>query len=229
MKPFSRYGVGVLMTGLAFLVGTETCRAEQKEEKVKVLIAKQTIPQYTFIKEQDRATLFDEVEVPKIAVSEDAILAERFNEDVKERTLLVRLSKGKYLAKSDLSGMLQKRLEHLLKEGERAFSIKVAPESAVGGYVMPGDKVDVIATFTRDRENAFAGIVLEAVEVLAVFGEVGKDDSLERADSITLRLKPEEVLILAYYADSGTLRLAKRRADDATRSDPNRRTFKPKH
>jgi pilus assembly protein CpaB len=60
--------------------------------------------------------------------------------------------------------------------GERAISISYTETKGVGGHIVPGDRVDVLAVFSRDNTATKldeAKIILQNVEVLAVGVDTG--------------------------------------------------------
>lgn len=70
-----------------------------------------------------------------------------------------------------------------LKEGERAVAIKVDEVAGVGGYVQPGDHVDVLLFAHDDRDmkrNSVAQVVLSDLRVIS-FGD-SIDDNTEKVD-----------------------------------------------
>jgi pilus assembly protein CpaB len=107
-----------------------------------------------------------------------------------------------------------------LEPGMRAMAIAVSTESAAGGFILPGDRVDVIVTVEFDN-NATEGetgpkfaseIVLQNVKVLAV------DQSTRAADdqqavvgaTATLEVRPGDTETLALAKAAGTLSLVLR-------------------
>ena len=77
----------------------------------------------------------------------------------------------------------------LLEPGMRAVSINVSPESSAGGFILPGDSVDVILTYEGDGDGAAAtktGTILENVQVLAVDQTYEEESEAVVADTITL-------------------------------------------
>jgi pilus assembly protein CpaB len=60
-------------------------------------------------------------------------------------------------------------LSFVVPAGMRAFSIQVSEESSVGGLILPGDLVDVIALFDEDLVGIDKAVtLLQGVEVLAI-------------------------------------------------------------
>jgi pilus assembly protein CpaB len=63
-------------------------------------------------------------------------------------------------------------LSFVLPSGMRAFSITVSEESSVGGLILPGDLVDIIAIFQADLVGVDKAVtLLQNIEVLAVAQE----------------------------------------------------------
>ena len=79
-------------------------------------------------------------------------------------------------------------LAGVIAEGKRAVTIPVNAVDGVGGFVQPGDLVDLILT-TEDRETGeqSADIIMEAVKVLSVDQQVGeRSETASIAQSVTL-------------------------------------------
>lgn len=107
-----------------------------------------------------------------------------------------------------------------LEPGMRAMAIAVSTESAAGGFILPGDRVDVIVTveFENNGTEGQRGpkyaseIVLQNVKVLAV------DQSTRAADdqqavvgaTATLEVSPRDTETLALAKAAGTLSLVLR-------------------
>lgn len=59
-------------------------------------------------------------------------------------------------------------LSALVKPGMKAVTIRVNDVEGVGGFVLPGDRVDVVLTRQTDKEKASTEVVLQNVRVLAI-------------------------------------------------------------
>jgi pilus assembly protein CpaB len=67
---------------------------------------------------------------------------------------------------------IEQGLSFVIPQGMRAFSISVNETSAVGGLLLPGDRVDIIAVFDeQDFDFNKALTLLQKIEVLAVAQE----------------------------------------------------------
>lgn len=103
----------------------------------------------------------------------------------------------------------------VIPEGKRAVSVRVNEVIGVAGYVLPGTKVDVLATAspTERREDMTTKLVLSNVQVLAAGtkleqdGEQGKPVSV---NVVTLLVTPEESEKLTLGATEGKIQLALR-------------------
>lgn len=117
-----------------------------------------------------------------------------------------------------------------LNSGMRAMSVAITAESGAGGFVLPGDQVDVILSHDITRSlprtmqdfGSDAGVVkhaaetvLENVRVLAVDQTVSKNADGEAvvAKTATLEVTPENAQVLALAANMGSLSLSLRSLD----------------
>ncbi|MCV6595411.1 MAG: Flp pilus assembly protein CpaB [Silicimonas sp.] len=101
-----------------------------------------------------------------------------------------------------------------LGKNTRAMAIKVNAQTAVGGFVTPGDAVDVVLTQGR-------GVQLRAVTILQNIRIIGVDqqadvlnDATNIAKTVTVEVTPEQGQKLALAQKAGTLSLSLRTLDD---------------
>lgn len=98
----------------------------------------------------------------------------------------------------------------------RAMAIKVDAETAVGGFVTPGDNVDVVLTQGRD-ETLRAVTILQNIRVVAVDQDYDENnDQPGVAATVTVEVSPEQGQKLALAQKAGTLSLSLRTLDEAT-------------
>lgn len=103
---------------------------------------------------------------------------------------------------------------------KRAMSVKVDKVIGVSGYILPGHRVDVLATVSYKEKEAvpITKTILENVLVLAVGSDVDDKSKKEKpvgADVITLEVTPEEGEKLALASTQGKIQLALRNYVDA--------------
>lgn len=125
-----------------------------------------------------------------------------------------------------------------LEPGMRAMAIAVTVESAAGGFILPGDRVDVVYTAEVDRSGVeggaskqmVAGTVLQNVKVLAIdqSTRAGDDEQAVVGATATLEVGPQDAEILAQAKAQGELSLSLRSyADTAGPSGSVRRASRP--
>jgi len=118
-------------------------------------------------------------------------------------------------------------LSTLIPAGYRAFTIRVSDVTGVAGFLLPGSRVDVHATFETEvpaergtglRKITMTRTILQDIEVLAAGGvqEVGKKQSGRTVPVVTLLLTPEQSDKVALASSTGTLWLSMRNARDKT-------------
>lgn len=103
-----------------------------------------------------------------------------------------------------------------LSAGMRAISIAVSPVSSAGGFILPGNRVDIIQTQNLGGKPT-AVIILSNVRILAVDQNTeqpaGKPTNNDM-HAVTLELSPEDATLLAQRQVSGALSLALRPLSD---------------
>lgn len=106
-----------------------------------------------------------------------------------------------------------------IPEGMRAVSVRVDEVVGVAGFVLPGTRVDVLATVVpgTDRRQTTTRIVLQNVRALAADQQHQQDiDGEPRyVTVVTLLLTPEEAEILTLAATEGRIQLALRNTLDS--------------
>ncbi|MFH1771288.1 MAG: Flp pilus assembly protein CpaB [Candidatus Omnitrophota bacterium] len=105
-------------------------------------------------------------------------------------------------------------LSQTVPPGYRAITIPVDKISAIEGLLRPGDKVDIIGTFslpTGSGQNAPVVVnVFQNVKILATNKNISPYQQSTSIDTITLSLKPENVKVLTYMLEWSKLRLVLR-------------------
>jgi pilus assembly protein CpaB len=122
-------------------------------------------------------------------------------------------------------------LPPIIPQGLRAVSVRVNEVIGVAGYVLPGTRVDVVATAnpTNDRGDVTSKVVLTNVQVLASgtkLEQQGDDKSKPQAVTVvTLLVSPEEAERLTLASTEGKIQLALRNPLD--QSAPSTPGVKP--
>jgi pilus assembly protein CpaB len=112
-------------------------------------------------------------------------------------------------------------LSAVVPPGYRAMTVKVNEVIGVGGFVQPGDRVDVLATIDQGpfRSDPVSHCVLEDITVLTVGEKIQRESKGGRAKQhkvkvVTLQLKPAQAEILALASMEGQVVLSLRNQAD---------------
>ncbi len=143
------------------------------------------------------------------------------------------LLKGRALTRADVMARSARGgLTFVIPESMRAATVALDPITGVAGFIQPGDRVDVLATFVQ-AEMTVTKTILQDVQVLAmgritsrpspkkaVATDEGAEKEGEEAPAIqevtsaTVAVTPHEAQILILSASKGTIAMVLRARDD---------------
>ncbi|MEZ5814155.1 MAG: Flp pilus assembly protein CpaB [Alphaproteobacteria bacterium] len=203
------------------------------EAKVEVLVASKDLGIGRELKDGDTRWQ----EWPKSSVFPGAVL--RKGEESAEKALEGRLArdiaKGEPVLKSALLGQAKGNMVAAsLEPGQRAMAIEVSASSMVGGFIGPGDFVDVILTYKEsvraadedgpqvarmidlNLDKLATETILQNVKVLAVDqrAERPEDDKIKVGKTVTVAVGAEDAERLSLASELGELTLALRAVGD---------------
>ena len=150
--------------------------------------------------------------VPPGAITDLELLIAKTGQPMRRATRP--LSQGELILASKVSNFGEKvTIVQSLGPNARAMAIKVDAETAVGGFVTPGDTVDVVLTQGRE-ESMRAVTILQNIRILGV-DQVSDEnrDQPEIARTVTVEVSPEQGQKLALAQKAGTLSLTLRTLD----------------
>jgi pilus assembly protein CpaB len=121
------------------------------------------------------------------------------------------------LASTDAGG----GLPPAIPPGLRAISVRVNEVIGVAGYVLPGTRVDVVATVspTGSSSDIMSKVVLTNVQVLAAGTKIERNGDRDKpmpVSVVTLLVDPEEAERLTLASTEGKIQLALRNPLDKT-------------
>lgn len=127
---------------------------------------------------------------------------------------------GEVLLQSKVSAPGDKvTIVHKLGENTRAMAIKVDAVTAVGGFVTPGDFVDIVLT-QGAREEMRAVTILQNIRVIGVDQTSEElNEAPEVARTVTVEVTPEQGQRLALAQQAGLLSLTLR-TPEASEDEP---------
>ncbi len=149
-----------------------------------------------------------------------------------QRFVLKAMERNEPVLNTKITGSGQRAtLSASLTEGMKAITIRVNDVLGVAGFVLPGDRVDIMLTRSRRGAEAvsepYVDVLLQSVKVLAIdqSADDRKDDPLV-VKSITLEVNTEQAQMLILGSSVGTLSLALRNVmSDKTSEDTRRVTL----
>lgn len=110
-------------------------------------------------------------------------------------------------------------LSSMIGGERRAITIRVNDVLGVGGFVLPGDRVDVLLTRSAANEIPATDILLQNVKVLGIDQEASdKKEAPMVARAVTLEVSAEEAQRITLGTQVGTLSLALRNLADTAES-----------
>ncbi len=109
----------------------------------------------------------------------------------------------------------------ILPAGMRAIAVRISAQNTAGGFILPGDRVDVVKTVSQQGSTDAAAenvssTILTNVKVLAIDQTVSEKEgeSVVVGKTATLELDPGQVELITAAEASGTLSLALRSIAD---------------
>lgn len=102
-------------------------------------------------------------------------------------------------------------LSSVIDNNMRAMTIRVNDVNGVAGFVLPGDRVDILITREPERNNPITDILLQNIQVLGVDQDANeKRDKPQVARAVTLEVTSEQAQKLTLASTVGSLSLSLR-------------------
>ncbi len=151
-------------------------------------------------------------------------------EEANGRAVFVPLVKGEPLLEAKLASKDAGRgLAAMIPKGMRAFTIRTSHVSAgVGGFIMPGNKVDILLTTTGSGPHDTTGggattTLLQNIEILAIAQLLDAPDTNamnpKDMNNVTLLVTPDQAAKLDLGMNKGMLHLTLRNPEDDLEAD----------
>lgn len=227
--------IAMIVAGLVYLVLNAKTRAPEptQPQTATVLVASTDISAYETIVPDMLGTKqvkVEEAPAGHLSATEQAI-GKIARVDINTDQVLTQSNVGPRTAAQGLT--------FVIDEGMRAVTVALDPISGVGGFVVPGDRVDVLATF-QHGEVATTKTILQNVRILAI-NEVatraeataggqqqqqqtdqpegsesadGGAPSIQTVKNATLAVTPEEAQMLILSAYKAAIHLVLRPRED---------------
>ncbi|SFK35330.1 pilus assembly protein CpaB [Pseudovibrio ascidiaceicola] len=192
---------------------------EQEIPSLEILVAAQDLKVGTSLTEGDLAW----AKWPEESVSDGVILrrsSPNADNEFLGQIIKAAMFGGEPIRAERLIDTEKGFLAAILPKGKRAVAVPVDAVSTAGGFILPGDKVDVLVTMQAKKrdDGVISETLLENIKVLAIDTTTASENS-EKAMSpdqtATLELFPHEAETIARATQMGTLSLSLRSAADS--------------
>ncbi|MEM7752306.1 MAG: Flp pilus assembly protein CpaB [Pseudomonadota bacterium] len=177
---------------------------------VSVVVAGQDIPFGTTIDAHKLTTIQWPAEaVPSGVFTDYTVLVPQGEQE--PRRAKRAMVKGELILGAKLSDFGEKvTIGQSLSPGNRAIAISVNATTSVGGFVTPGDYVDVVLT-SRDQRGLRAVTILQNLRVIGVDQQADElNEQAQVARTVTVEVTPNQGQKLALAQRAGTLSLTLR-------------------
>jgi pilus assembly protein CpaB len=221
---FNKRALWSLLVGLVLavvaVVGVSSMLGEKPEVQspfkvVSVVVAAQNL---SFGAELSKAVLsvkdWPENSVPQGSFTK---IEDILGDGTEPRVVLKPIVTGEPVLMSKITGFGAKAtMSTALPEGKRAFSVRVNDISGVAGFLLPGDRVDVLLTRQieakeRDKLDQVTDVILQNIVVRGIDQIADEDrEKPQVVKSVTLEVSPEDAQKLALAQQVGQLSLALR-------------------
>ena len=164
-----------------------------------------------------KAEMLKEIDWPEDAKPEGSYTTIEEMIGKSERRVITTMEPGEPVLAIKLTGENGRAgLAGIIGDGMRAVTIPVDMVNGVGGFVQPGDRVDIILTRQNEEdEETVAKIIMENVKVLSVDQDANTRSSTAKvAKSVTLESDARGAQRLALANNIGRLSLLLRSAGD---------------
>ena len=195
------------------------------DEKVSVLVVTAEITPGTLLSENN----VEFRDYPISVVPENVVTVP---EEFEERASRVRAFPGDFVTLDKLSGKGDHAASQDIPMGMVACTILVDPAMTSSGLLLPGDRVDILVTFTMRGQYGGGKVIKTVLEFVEVFSvdqrrEIQTSKGEAAAKTCTLLVDRDQSMLLKLAEDIGKLHLTMRsKTDSEPRAKDNDR-FKP--
>ncbi len=206
--------LGLAAAGVVFLYLSQQSAASITTRQTRPVVV--AASDLTFGTKLER-NMLKVVNYPKDAVPPDAYST---LDSVEGQTTKIFLAAREAVLKRKLS-TAGGGLSMMVRPTMRASSVTVTLVSSVSGFVVPGDRVDVLVTIDRNNsaiDNAVTRTILQNIEVLAAGVKTEQKDQENKPNTdlqtVTLLVDPQNAETMALAMHEGKIHLTLRNPED---------------
>jgi len=153
-------------------------------------------------------------------------------EEFEERASRVRAFPGDFVTFDKLSGKGEHAASQDIPSGMVAITILVDSAMTSSGLLLPGDRVDLLVTFTMLGRNGGGKVIKTVLEFVEVFSvdqrrEIQTTKGEALAKTLTLLVNRDQALLVKLAEDVGKLHLTMRSKTDSEPRVDDKDRFKP--
>jgi len=228
-----------LILAVAAVFGTQSYLSTQRQQLEQSARVVRNEPQNTIVVARNPMRFGERVTAEKLELipwASDTLPQGAFTSiadlegatDETARFVLSSMERGEPVLSAKITNPGQRaKLSTAISPGMKAVSIAVNDVLGVAGFVLPGDRVDVMLTRTsgNDRSEAFVDVLLQGVRVVAI--DQTADDTRDQPSvvrTVTFEVTTAEAQKLTLGATIGTLSLALRNVVGVEVEEPSRMT-----
>jgi pilus assembly protein CpaB len=212
--------LALITTGMVYFYLSQVKAASQENKAAmsEVVVAISTVPAHVKVTEE----MLEIKKIPTEAVHADTYTAIA---DVVGGTTTTELIAGEQvLSDRVVTDAGDSPLAYQIPENMRAVTVPTTETSGIGGYIMPGDSVDVLVNYTPSADQKVVMTQLQNIKILEkgpyTTGAEGQQTGVPT--SLTLLVTPAQAEVIAYAAVNGTFYFTLRNAVDTVKQElPN--------
>ena len=204
-RPIAMIAVSGLLGLAAVAFAANWLQNQEATDTLAVVVATRDLPLGTRL----QADMLTTIRWPKAAPIDSPLTS---LEQALERVINMQILRGEPLLKSKLAAVGETGgLSSVLREGQRAVTVKVNEIMGVAGFALPGNYVDLMVNTPDGQDNPVSKIVIERIKVLAVAQDVANSENKPRVvNAVTLEVTPVQAEKIDLARSVGTLSLVLR-------------------
>ena len=204
-RPLAMIAVSALLGLAAVAFAASWLQSQEAADTMQVLVAKRDLPMGTRL----QPDMLETIHWPTAAPIESPLTA---IDQAYDRVINMQVLRGEPLLKNKLAAIGEiGGLSSVLREGQRAVTVKVNEIMGVAGFALPGNFVDVMVNTPDGQDNPISKIVIERIKVLAVAQDVASSENKPRVvNAVTLEVTPQQAEKIDLARSVGNLSLVLR-------------------
>lgn len=209
--------LALITTALVYLYfgQVEAASQENKIEMSEVVVAISEIPAHVKVTEE----MLEIKEIPSEAVHADTYTD--INDVVGGTTTTELIAGEQVLTDRIVSDVEDSELSYRIPENMRAITVPSSEVNGVGGYIVPGDKLDILVSYVPAEGVQVEYTQLQNIEVLEIGANIATTAEIESGvpTSLTLLVTPAQAEVIAYANLSGSFHFTLRNPVDTAKQD----------